>query len=250
MFCSKCGAEIELGNIYCTNCGEKINVNNSVNILSNKTDFNMTECINELMNIIQPLQKVEEINCKKELYKSQAKKAGNDMELVLNIAAGIISFFGSMIISFALAFIINIKTFEQLFYVFVMLICLIYAAIKFFFKPMVQKNKAKEADKYENMAWEAQQSAQNAFQEVYPVLSKYIPEDYWYSDAVSSIASYFRNSRADNMKEAINLYEEEMSRLRIENMQAAILRENKKQSVLAAFTAINTARTAFNTSKF
>lgn len=73
-----------------------------------------------------------------------------------------------------------------------------------------------------------------------------IPVDYRYSTAVDCFYKYVNNRRADTLKQAMNLYEEEMHRLRIENTQEAILRESRKQSSLqaqqAALQAMNLMR--------
>lgn len=61
-----------------------------------------------------------------------------------------------------------------------------------------------------------------------------IPPDYRYSTAIESFYKYVNNQRADNIRDAMNLYEEEMHRLRLENAQEAILRENQKQTSLQA----------------
>ena len=65
-----------------------------------------------------------------------------------------------------------------------------------------------------------------------------IPPDYRYPAAVESFYKYVNNRRADNIREAMNLYEEEMHRLRIENAQEAILRETQKQTSLQRQQAI------------
>jgi len=45
-----------------------------------------------------------------------------------------------------------------------------------------------------------------------------IPSNYLYYDAIRSLYSYFRDGRASNWKEAVNLYEEESHRRRMEDL--------------------------------
>ena len=47
--------------------------------------------------------------------------------------------------------------------------------------------------------------------------------------------------RADSIKEALNLYEEELHRLRLENTAKLILIENKKQTAYAALQLLSLA---------
>ena len=49
--------------------------------------------------------------------------------------------------------------------------------------------------------------------------TKIIPEKYLYADCVYALHDYLINGRADSLKEAINLYEEEQHRLRVEGKQ-------------------------------
>lgn len=51
------------------------------------------------------------------------------------------------------------------------------------------------------------------------ILVETIPEDYASVDAVSSFILYIKNQRADSLKEAINLYEEELHRQQMIEMQ-------------------------------
>lgn len=79
-------------------------------------------------------------------------------------------------------------------------------------------------------------------------LSQYVPQDYWYYNAIQHIYTYLVNGRARNRLEAINLYEEEMHRMRMEDMQADIMRSNRMQETYAAITAAASVTTAMNTS--
>ena len=65
-----------------------------------------------------------------------------------------------------------------------------------------------------------------------------IPPDYRYPSAVESFYKYLNNNRANDMKEAVNLYEEEMHRLRMENIQLSIMEENQKQTYLQTQNAL------------
>ena len=57
-----------------------------------------------------------------------------------------------------------------------------------------------------------------------------IPKDYRNISAIDSFYKFVSNRRADDLKQAVNLYEEELHRQRVEKTQAAILRETQKQT--------------------
>ena len=52
----------------------------------------------------------------------------------------------------------------------------------------------------------------------------FLPMNYRYLYAVTSILSYFENQRADNLKEAINLYEQELYQI-VQNSHLPIYKE-------------------------
>ncbi len=92
-----------------------------------------------------------------------------------------------------------------------------------------QKTKMRLNSQYSN--------AKNQYQKAVKRLGgkiSFLPPDYRYSEAVESFYRYVNNYRANDLQQAINLYEEEMHRLRMENAQLAMLREAKRQSSLQA----------------
>lgn len=77
-------------------------------------------------------------------------------------------------------------------------------------------------------------------------LASYIPPNYQYSIAVEKMYEYLVNGRARNLTEAINIYEDDMHKLRMENMQGEILRQQKCQTVLATVSAVANVSTAMS----
>ncbi len=77
--------------------------------------------------------------------------------------------------------------------------------------------------------------------------SNALSEEYVDYSILSSFISYLQSGRADNLKEAINLYEEEQHRNRMENMQRATLdaaERTANSAESAAKSAASTARAA------
>ncbi|MCR5735243.1 MAG: hypothetical protein K6G22_11620 [Lachnospiraceae bacterium] len=71
-------------------------------------------------------------------------------------------------------------------------------------------------------------------------LVKAFPPDYCYSYAVGKFISYIQNLRADSLKEAINLFEDE-------EYKNQMLAEQRKQTEFAKISAAANLQTAYNT---
>ena len=80
---------------------------------------------------------------------------------------------------------------------------------------------------------------------------KIIPSDYAYPECVYALHSYLVNGRADSLKEAINLFEEEQHRMRVEENQSRMddkmremeqIQESLDARVTMAETEINNRR--------
>lgn len=76
-----------------------------------------------------------------------------------------------------------------------------------------------------------------------------LPEKYRYSFAVSTMLGYLNSMRADNMKEAINLYEEELHRMRMEKgQQRMIMIQQQQQRTLNTIQNYNMVSAVANVS--
>lgn len=78
------------------------------------------------------------------------------------------------------------------------------------------------------------------------VLNRYVPTDYQSSFALSYICNYLSNGRASNLQAAMNVFEEECHRMRIENIQQELLKQSKYQTAFAAVSAVANVSTAFS----
>ena len=76
--------------------------------------------------------------------------------------------------------------------------------------------------------------------DIKPIVKRYVPKDYCYPYAIDKFVTYFRNRRADNIKEAINLFEDELIKSEMISLQEDILFENQKQSFYSLITALYT----------
>ena len=234
MYCEVCGSEIAENANYCPLCGTKIN-SLQTNTLAN--NFNAQQCADDLDNILSDLKSLEENYTKLNLYQREVSNAGKDNEILhTGISVGI-GFFAGAIIS---------HIFRNNPVVFLIAWITIAAVIFVLSKEFFKEKSGKDKQNNEQKVAEFRKNYEKQYEIVQPVLSAYLPADYWYSNAVNVISSYFRNYRADSVKEAINLYEEEMHRMRMENKAELILVENQKQTAYEALQLFTLASMKFD----
>ena len=232
MYCKNCGAYVEENMRFCPDCGQDFTLQNETREL---VRFDPMNCSRELEGIIPPLEEMETQYQKVCFYGTQASHAGRETKIIVNCAC--ISA-GLLVDCFLVKLFPALVRSDSLF----ILIWVIVSGFSFLStRKMIRNLKVKE----ESSLIRKQDTFREQYAEIYemiaPVLEKYVPVDYRYSTAVQSISFYFRNMRADTIKEAINLYEEEMHRLRLENTAELVLRENQKQTAMLAFQAFELA---------
>ncbi len=79
-------------------------------------------------------------------------------------------------------------------------------------------------------------------------ITNILPEKYLnpVDRVVNYLLDYFNSGRADSLKEALNLYEEDSHRLRMEQMQNEALMQSQEQSRLLRYNNIINAANAIN----
>jgi len=76
-----------------------------------------------------------------------------------------------------------------------------------------------------------------------------LPKTYWYSAAVDKLIAYLSNRRADDLKEAINIYEYELKQLeQIEKLNK--MNESLKKELSRLNSEVKSAKSAAQTAKF
>ena len=193
--------------------------------------INTAECAGSLRQILPDLRSLEENYKQISLYSQASDTAGTDMKLFVGgiclflglVARGFFQKLGlpgfiGLVVGIAVGFVL-------------------YRLCGGFLRQTVKS----ERRRYEAKKAQFVENYQQCYLVVAPVLERYLPEDYWYSDAVEAVSCYLRNMRADSIKEALNLYEEELHRLRLENTAKLILIENKKQTAYAALQLLSLA---------
>lgn len=103
-----------------------------------------------------------------------------------------------------------------------------------------KKGAAQEAERQQKLQFEygrleavRKETAQNIYdfiQPHYEWITGIVPEKYAYTYCVERLRDYLITGRADSMKEAFNLYENELHRMRMEQQMDAMMEEIQEQS--------------------
>lgn len=101
----------------------------------------------------------------------------------------------------------------------------------------MDKQNAERQQQLEVEAAKVEVVRKNTAQEIYDFLQPYyewmtsiIPERYAYTYCVEKLREYLVLGRADNLKEAINLYETELHQMRMQQQMDAMMEEVQEQS--------------------
>lgn len=143
----------------------------------------------------------------------------------------VICAFSTVIIGGALAMFLNIFGFA------IGLAVGIFICKKMNLIGKMDKQNAERQQQLEVEAAKVEVVRKNTAQEIYDFLQPYyewmtsiIPERYAYTYCVEKLREYLVLGRADNLKEAINLYETELHQMRMQQQMDAMMEEVQEQS--------------------
>ncbi len=252
--CPGCGAvlkvNLELSRGTCNYCGkefliddeiQKLSITNGVQLgyqqeqgridaVNNKRD----ELLNKLSSAIEPARKIDDAYRKyqEKDYKFNSYKTGTSGGAI--VLAILLHIFVVPVVCLIIAFIIGgIQDSGSAFGNAFLILWILSVAFTIFIFVMSKRNKVNTKQNLANQRDNAYDKYQERLKKYYNKLT-FLPPDYRYLDAVESFYRYVNNSRANDIQQAMNLYEEEMHRLRMENSQAAMLREQQRQSSIQA----------------
>lgn len=213
MFCSKCGNKVEENAKFCSKCGSSLDFNDEPTQHANVTS--RTESVNEL---------VSELEVALPIYQTLTEMSENIANLKTDkwhiLKVLIHSYMKVTICTFGYYLIVGIfRDFLRKNGIIVFLlfgILLVLAGLELFKNHKKLKNKQKSEI----------EDAENKLREYFtahecPALYC-VPEKYQYYIAVSYIYECLKNGRANSLKEAINLYEEQCYRWKMEASQQQI----------------------------
>ncbi|WP_034444865.1 hypothetical protein [Butyrivibrio sp. AE2032] len=213
----------------------------------NLENYNSTELIGVFSPLIEPLKKFEALVDKEERTKKNYQMRQKNVyssRVWIYILVPIVSLIAFTILNIKVM-IANPPSFLRLMVLAVIGLPILYFYL--YFKPIMKKESEDLMIEEERVLQEIKDAQIAEISPYWDQISDYVPTNYQNSFAVSSFCSYLQNGRASNLKEAINLYEEELHRYRMEQMQSQILQQQKYQTSLAAVSAAANVATAFNT---
>lgn len=150
-------------------------------------------------------------------------------------------------------FVRNSDQFSPVGRFFLILLLLGVIVFGFYIANILDKRFMPQWQEAELAAQQAQEEAQKIYQASYKALS-FLPEEYQYPLATGYLVKMVMTNRASTLAEALNLYDEQLHRWRIENAyeqmlaqqqeQANLLRDIDANSQVAAVAS--TANTIFN----
>lgn len=263
MYCSNCGAENQQDASFCCKCGAALK---SKAVVAQKNNNEIGLDNNEINKIGQLAVELQQLdNVEKALQQRQKKQANlsqsinrnkrqlsNKSYLILTmggISLGIL-FVLFFILTCTIAMILiflHIDSMISLKIVFILSAIVTGVIVKKFYsrlKNMIEKRLLEETKKLEErqitIKAECEQ-IENDRQKLRKAISDkigIIPPNYRYQMAVQYIYESFRNMRARNMTEAINLFEEQLHRWKMEASQQQMVELARQQTAAARMSAV------------
>lgn len=234
MFCPKCGAENGDNNDYCVKCGTLLN--GSIGKDNSNSNDEKNIIIKELEYVIPFLQQLDSLEERTEELINQAApikiqmdehltKINNNDQSGRNVGAIIspiviilfflqIGFYGlivgvplGVVVGLLIKFVPASKTYDKN----------RYATLKIQYDDL-----SEEIEKNKN-------TIESIIEKIRDRISV-LPETYRYYIAANYIYNTLNDGRADNMKEALNLYEEQLHRWKIENANDTMTALQRQQA--------------------
>lgn len=233
MLCPDCGTIINDDAVICEYCGHEINkrISSEKSIPSTITTEGTLNSLKKALSIVRQVEETQKKEAelakrRQEIDKKRQEILDDDMPGVLAfiylltiIAAG---YFGAssegvpgMIVAIVIA---------------VIALGLIYAA----YSSLTKNSRETNANAYYNSRIKQLEKEEKAHRKSVETLKKntniagelsFLPEKYRNSEIISYLIQLFREKRVDNLKEALNLYEDDVHKYRMEEMQQKQLEE-------------------------
>ena len=148
-----------------------------------------------------------------------------------------------IVITFLLGLIVTFQFDEAGMKIGMLFVVIFWTAIVFAFFKVINILRNRAVDNYNKMATEGNETAQiqekSALEELQKLqvvyqerLASWYPENYCCLDAAEFFYDAVKNYRADNLKEAINLYETTLHQRRVEDNQKQAIRQQKLNNLL------------------
>lgn len=292
MYCPKCGFQNEDSSVFCVNCGKQLSNNSKPESIINNADNYITN----LPPIISELKKIDSydlninnmqnnLKWRKNQYKSTALSFIIALLVTLFIVTPIVFIF--IRLNSAILFdeanekrlgytsgepdpylyfdeyedykkdIETARTTSSLFFTFIIdILAFIILSLALLLINRDSNSRNKEMiEKLETDLSKEIEKKNVVIKQLSPVIH-ILPPNYRYALAADYIYNCFLNNRAYTIQEAVNLYEEQLHRWKIENTQEMMLTLQRQQNsdintmkIFTGITAAASVATAFNTRK-
>ena len=256
MFCSKCGMKNEDGAQFCSGCGAAL-IGGQSGEEMHQRQSEREELMKKLQQILPGLQAVETMDEKIQNLEGtqQTLLARSKGHLGRNIGIFLGVYFASMCIWGGLIYAIFSGTDSPFMAVIILGILILAGGLTIiglsynanYKRCMTQINAI--ADSKHNLEKNREVEVKKLLPEI-----QFVPANYRYLIAVQYMLEAFQNQRADTFKEAINLYEEQLHRWKLENASAQMLTLQRQQmselnriNANTTVSAVANTVTAFNT---
>ena len=229
MFCKKCGSEISDGTAFCPKCGAgqadaAITVSNGITAVANAAN-DKDALIAQMENSMQVMAAIKEkedaIEATEEPIAKLEKKAKKGRVVVFSVVGLII---GSSFSS------------DSVFLALVFMVAFIGGSILAYKARTKNLSALKEQRNNDERTLETLKN---------DAVLQWLPYDYRDSTAFAYIYQYIVNLRADNLREAINLYENEKHQARLELISAISAQSAADAASAAKGAAASAAASAF-----
>lgn len=210
--------------------------------------MNKQEIIKEIESIFPLMERMQEYDNRMVSIQNKINEADENIKRKTSLRVLISNFMAGFLLIGYLAALITHGS-QIAFYVFGI------AGGIFSFKFIANlRGPKKDIEEKERLEKEFKEIDQQLIEELgdrYVEAIKIIPSDYAYPECVYALHSYLVNGRADSLKEAINLFEEEQHRMRVEENQSRMddkmremeqIQESLDARVTMAETEINNRR--------
>lgn len=267
MFCSKCGMKNEDGVQFCGGCGAALIGGQSGEEMYQRQS-GREELIAKLQQVLPKMIRIDNTDASIQQKKKEKEMVDKNEKGKFRVGLFLIIYILSLCalegVLGLLTMIIGSITSHHLYFmdtvygiiVIPWLIGLIIGTIIVLKKDKRCKEKAtRRILELEDEIKVLEQKNETEIRGLFPEI-QIVPSNYRYVIAVQYIVESFQNRRADTLKEAINLYEEQLHRWKLENaseqmltLQRQQMSELNKINANTTVSAIANTITAFNTTK-